>query len=139
MILVLFRGAVLPAAVLRGFAFFVVFAWETRVLGFVLAVFAFAVFAFDETLREAFEAALFEFLRGAICLRDLFLLVLFLVAMTQVYHCGLAQFICTADAARSFLNCRQGIGSVLILRLTHIDELGFQGLPLQIETRNGDW
>ena len=83
MILVLFRGAVLPAAVLCGFAFFAVLAWEARVFGLVLAVFAFAVFAFDETFRESFEAALFEFLRGTIFFRELFFLVFFLVAMTS--------------------------------------------------------
>jgi hypothetical protein len=43
-------------------------------------------------LREPIEAARFEFLRGATFLRELFLvlLVFFLVAMTQVYHCGSA-------------------------------------------------
>jgi len=79
-ILVLFRGAVLPAAA-RGFTLFAALTREVRVLGFVLTVFDFAVFAFDETLRETFEAALFEFLRGAIFLRELFFLVFFLVAM----------------------------------------------------------
>jgi hypothetical protein len=50
-------------------------------------------FAFNETLREPLEAALFEFLRGAIFLRELFFLVFFLVAMLQVYHCGPARYI----------------------------------------------
>ena len=85
---------------------------------FVFAVLVFAVLAFDETLREPVEAALFEFLSGAIFLRELFFLVFFLVAIVQVYHCGPAQF---------------------TLPLAHIDELGLPRLPVQIEPRNGNW
>ena len=93
MILVVFRGTARPAAALRGFAFIVALTVEVRVFSFVFAVFDFAVFAFGETLREPLVAALFEFLRGAILLRELFFLVLFLVAMIQVYHPGPARYI----------------------------------------------
>ena len=94
MTLVLFRGAVLPAATLFGLAFFVPWAEEVRVFSFALAVFVFALFALDESFRELVDAALFEFLRGAIFLRDVFLFLVFLlVAMTQVYHCAPEQFI----------------------------------------------
>jgi hypothetical protein len=94
MILVLFRGAVLPTTALRGLAFFVPLTEEVRVFSVALAVLVFALFALDETFREPFDAAVFEFLRGVIFLRDVFLFLVFLlVAMTQVYHCAPQQFI----------------------------------------------
>src|ERR1700686_4713457 len=94
MIRVLFRGTVLPAAALRGLAFFVPLTEVFRVFSFALAVFFVALFALDESFREPVNAALFEFLRGAIFLRDVFLFLVFLlVAMTQVYHCAPEQFI----------------------------------------------
>jgi hypothetical protein len=98
MIRVLFRGAVLPTAEPRGFTFFVTLGAEVRafgftVAGFTVAVFAFALFALAKTLREPVEEALFECLRIAIFLRELFFLVFFLVAMPQVYHCGPARYI----------------------------------------------
>jgi hypothetical protein len=94
MTLVLFRGAVLPAAALRGLVFFVLFTKEVRVFDFAFAVFEFVVFALEETLREPLKAALLEFLRGATFFRELLLVLpgFFLVAMSQVYHCGPAQF-----------------------------------------------
>jgi hypothetical protein len=105
MILVLFRGAVLPTTALRGLAFFGPWTEEVRVFSFALAVFVFALFALDKSFREPVDAALFEFLRGAIFLRDVFLFLVFLlVAMTQVYHCAPQQFIfkVAAHAAAHF-------------------------------------
>ena len=97
MIRVLFRGVVLPAAALRGLVFFVALVEEVLFFIFAFAFFEFTVFALEETLREPLETALFEFLRGATFFRELFLLflVFFLVAMSQVYHCGPLQFIFT--------------------------------------------
>jgi hypothetical protein len=102
---VLFRDAVLPAAALRGLALFVPWTEELRVFGFALAVLVFALFALDESFREPVDAALFEFLRRVIFLRDVFLFLVFLlVAMTQVYHCAPQQFIfkVAAHAAARF-------------------------------------
>lgn len=89
MILVVFRGAVLPLSPARGFAFFALLVCELRAFDFVFAVFEFAFFAFDEIFaldeifRERLTAALFTFLREALFLRLLLLLFLifFLVAM----------------------------------------------------------
>jgi hypothetical protein len=64
-ILVGFRGAFLPAAAVRGFAFFVDLACEVRFFGFALVVFDFALFVFAESLRELPETAGLEFLRAA--------------------------------------------------------------------------
>jgi hypothetical protein len=94
MILVLRRGAFPAAAALRGLAFFVPLTEEVRVFSFAFTVFVFALFALDESFREPVDAALLEFLRGAIFLREVFLFLVFLlVAMTQVYHCAPEQFI----------------------------------------------
>jgi hypothetical protein len=103
-ILVVFRGAFLPAAAASGFAFFVAFACEVRVLGFALVVFDFALFVFAE--GELPETARLEFLRAATFLRELFFLVFFLVAMPQVYHCGPAQFILVAFRDRRYFICK---------------------------------
>jgi hypothetical protein len=80
-ILVVFRGAFLPAAAVSGFAFFVVFACEVRIFGFALAVFDFAFLVFAESLRELPGTARLEFLRAVTFVRELFFLVFFLVVM----------------------------------------------------------
>jgi hypothetical protein len=78
---------------------------ELRVFSVALTFFVFALFALDESFREPVDAALFEFLRRVIFLRDVFLFLVFLlVAMTQVYHCAPQQFIfkVAAHAAARF-------------------------------------
>jgi hypothetical protein len=85
-ILVVLRGAVFPPAELRGFALCVIFPLDACAFGFVRAVFDFAVFALDTTLRERLEELLFDVLRAAAFLPELilFFLVFFLVAILQV-------------------------------------------------------
>ena len=82
-ILLVLRGAVFPAAELRGFALCAIFPLDVCAFGFVRAVFDFAVFPLDTALREPLEELLFDVLRAAAFLPELslFFLVFFLVAI----------------------------------------------------------
>jgi hypothetical protein len=140
MTLVLLRDAVLPAAALRSLAFFEFFTEEVRVFDFALAVLEFVVFALEETLREPLKAALLEFLRGATFFRELLLVLpgFFLVAMSQVYHCGPAQFTFMADGRRH-RSLSRFRGNPFASRTADIDEFNYPWLPVQIEAGNCNW